>query len=954
MRRPARLWAAIAALLTISLISPSNQAIAQASSQRQLAATPEALAPRQAERLSSYLLRVPKNEQSFLFATEWITPASRLAQAALHRALILAVSNVPSEVQVEHLSDPERARWRSWLSAEQPRGRVRAPSFDARWLQVNPALDPILQPDHQVLIPERPLTVTVIKNSGELCQIRHEANRSVLDYAQICEEKTHQASWAFVVQPDGEVQRLGAALWNETSQMPPAPGAWIWLPWDHQRWPAEFTANLTQFLSKQGAARDVSGGHSPRTLAQEIKPIAQYRNLEPSASDWGGVGLLQTPSARFSPAGHASFSLSRTHPYTRANVTITPFDWLEAGFRYVDIANRLYGPDIAGDQTYKDKSIDVKFRLTQEGEFMPQIALGLRDLGGTGLFAGEYLVANKRFGPVDLSLGLGWGYVGGRGNLSNPLGVVNKKFKTRPTGSTGSNEGGEFNTDTFFRGPTSLFGGVQIQTPWPNWVMKVEVDGNNYQNEPQENNRRVRSPINVGAVYKVSPHTLLTLGLERGNTVMLGVTFGTNLGSLATPKINEPDAVPVQAARRDIALNAMPPENWSLLAQALTEQTHWQVRAISRRDKTLRVEIAQAPTFNWPEVINRANGVLHALAPREISTFTYAAFERGLPLAEFSVDRDDWAQQATSWVPEPIRLHQPPVRFDPISIQAVRPSLRDTTTLVQPRSPWSAGLGLTYAQTLGGPDSFILYQLSAEAEAEWKPTENTWVTGVANLALIDNYEKFKYTGPSQLPRVRTNIREYVTSSELTLPVLQATHTRVLSEHWMASAYAGLLESMYAGIGFELLYQPFGQDLSLGFDVNRVRQRGFKQDFSMRDYDVTTGHATLYWKTGWQDVLAKISAGQYLAGDKGVTVDLSRIFANGVKIGAFATRTDVSAERFGEGSFDKGIYVSIPFDAMMTKYSKSEAKLMWRPLTRDGGAKLNRRYELYDMTRIGGR
>ena len=41
----------------------------------------------------------------------------------------------------------------------------------------------------------------------------------------------------------------------------------------------------------------------------------------------------------------------------------------------------------------------------------------MRDLAGTGLFSSEYIVGSKRFGAFDWHLGLGWGYVGGRGNV---------------------------------------------------------------------------------------------------------------------------------------------------------------------------------------------------------------------------------------------------------------------------------------------------------------------------------------------------------------------------------------------------------------------------------------------------------------------------------------------------------------------------------------------------------
>ena len=48
---------------------------------------------------------------------------------------------------------------------------------------------------------------------------------------------------------------------------------------------------------------------------------------------------------------------------------------------------------------------------------MPQIAVGLSDFAGTGLFSGEYLVASKRYGSFDFSLGMGWGIYNGGLNL---------------------------------------------------------------------------------------------------------------------------------------------------------------------------------------------------------------------------------------------------------------------------------------------------------------------------------------------------------------------------------------------------------------------------------------------------------------------------------------------------------------------------------------------------------
>ena len=38
------------------------------------------------------------------------------------------------------------------------------------------------------------------------------------------------------------------------------------------------------------------------------------------------------------------------------------------------------------------------------------------------------------------------------------------------------------------------------------------------------------------------------------------------------------------------------------------------------------------------------------------------------------------------------------------------------------------------------------------------------------------------------------------------------------------------------------------------------------------------------------------------------------FSTGVEIGAFVTKTNVSAAQFGEGSFDKGIIIRIPLES----------------------------------------
>jgi hypothetical protein len=86
---------------------------------------------------------------------------------------------------------------------------------------------------------------------------------------------------------------------------------------------------------------------------------------------------------------------------------------------------------------------------------------------------------------------------------------------------------------------------------------------------------------------------------------------------------------------------------------------------------------------------------------------------------------------------------------------------------------------------------------------------------------------------------------------------------------------------------------------------------------------------------------KLSTGEYLAGDKGTTIEFSRSFDTGLKFGVFATFTDVTYAEFGEGSFDKGIFFNIPIYGNLIDYT-------WRPLTKDPGSKLLRKSTLHSL------
>ncbi|MDQ7775509.1 MAG: YjbH domain-containing protein [Paracoccus aminovorans] len=200
-----------------------------------------------------------------------------------------------------------------------------------------------------------------------------------------------------------------------------------------------------------------------------------------------------------------------------------------------------------------------------------------------------------------------------------------------------------------------------------------------------------------------------------------------------------------------------------------------------------------------------------------------------------------------------------------------------------------------------------------------------------------------------VPRVRSDTRMYTGNESPTVPELTLAWYAQPTEAIYSRVTVGLLERAYGGVSTEVLWKPANSPLAFGAEVNRVKKRDFEDVFGFRDYEVTTGHVSAYYEFA-NGFTAQLDVGKYLAGDKGATFTLTREFANGWRIGAFATKTDLSDEEFGEGSFDKGLTISIPVAWAIGTPTRDRAGSTLRSLSRDGGARLNVDGRLYDKVR----
>jgi hypothetical protein len=258
---------------------------------------------------------------------------------------------------------------------------------------------------------------------------------------------------------------------------------------------------------------------------------------------------------------------------------------------------------------------------------------------------------------------------------------------------------------------------------------------------------------------------------------------------------------------------------------------------------------------------------------------------------------------------------------------------------------------------IGGPEAFFLGQLWLRINNTIKLARGLEISTVAGIDIYSTFDDLRTVSDSTLPHVRSDVQEYLREGKNNIMRMKIDYMFSPYKDILARLDFGLLEEMFGGFGGEILWRPYNSTWAIGLVAHKVRQRDYKQRFGFlkidkggfQKYETETGHLELYKEFPKQRVIAQIMAGKFLAGDKGATLDISRRFHTGLRLGVFATRTNVSSAEFGEGSFDKGVYFQIPHDLFFTKYSTGAVFFGIHPLTRDGGALLVQHHSLYSVT-----
>ena len=674
-------------------------------------------------------------------------------------------------------------------------------------------------------------------------------------------------------------------------------------------------------------------------LTLSAAPLAvQAEGLPHQTRSWGyntyGVsGLLDMPVATSREDAELAFTTSYMSGIARVSLSFQISDRLSGTFRY-SILDKL---PVTGSRP-NDRSLSLHYRLVDEGDYMPAIAVGMNDIVGTGLFSGEYVVGTKTITPrLRGTLGLGWGRLAGVGGFSNPLGKINDRFDTRPGWSGGS--GGTLEAKSWFRGEAAFFGGIEWQAS-ERLRLIAEYSSDAYPDRSYVFIDR-KSQLNFGLAWRASENLTVNASYLYGSELGLQFSYTMNPKRAAAGSGTERAPQPVLPAHAAAAATWGDVDEDRVTAALQSDLAREGITLEGYRNDGTRLRVAlRNNRYGVPaQALGRAARILTRHAPGEVSEFDLTLTHQSMPVSRVTLQRQDLEE----------------LEFHPVAPDLLRAAtvIRDTRDPLE-RLPgtWpvlSYGIAPYLTPSLFDPSSPLRADIGLALSGRYEPAPGLVFSGILHQKLFGTLDQSERNSDSVLPHVRSDASLYYKSASTSLPELTAAYYFRPGPDLFGRVTAGYLESMFGGISAEILWKPQNSRLALGAEVNYARQRAFDDMFGFQDYAITTGHLSAYYEISGE-YTGQLDIGRYLAGDVGATLTLAREFENGWKVGVFATKTDVSSREFGEGSFDKGILLSVPLSWITGKPSTTKVSTTLRPLLRDGGARLNVSGRLYEGVR----
>lgn len=656
---------------------------------------------------------------------------------------------------------------------------------------------------------------------------------------------------------------------------------------------------------------------------------------EPSTT--GQTGLINMPDGRIDPDGTWRIGVSKADPYLAgwSSVSILPF--LEVSGRYTNIkgtSSQFQSAYWKNYGDYKDKSFDAKVMMFKESEYLPSLAAGIQDFQGTGIFHARYLAVSKRFDNLDITMGAGSGRIDG------------------------------------------IFGGVRYYpSGFNNIALVAEYDANDYKKD-------IYSTLSGSALHKKGA----TYGIEY-KWGWLGLQVSSQHGEIGlngyisiplgekeyVPKFEEPEPYVKLTPRPTVRQWEEEADHRRRILDALNQQGFKNI-SVFFADGKVAVSLTNTRISQMSRAVGRAARTLLLLSPQEtreiritylvndlpVATYTFADVSRLQQYFNGLISRKELAGFVAVDYASPFASHGSDALAD-MRVSVDEPQSQvdvlyndggDIIALQQDDADLSKiRLVPKLALYLNDPSGAFRYDIFARGSYDRHLKDKLFLNIAADLTLFEDVSEVSNPSNSLLPHVRTDVAEYKRGGWGKLNRALLNKYYQAAERVYTRASAGIYEEMFAGAGGQVLYLPYRGSWAADLSVDWLRQRDFSGGIGFRDYSTMTVLGALHYRLP-MGMTATFRAGRFLAQDKGVRFEVKRRFQSGVELGAWYTRTngnDITSPGSPENPYDdKGVFMSVPLNIMLTKDTQSHAGFAIAPWTRDVGQMVSSPGDLYDM------
>jgi hypothetical protein len=603
------------------------------------------------------------------------------------------------------------------------------------------------------------------------------------------------------------------------------------------------------------------------------------------ATNWGGTGLMEIPTARVLEDGVIRLGAAQALPLRWYGGGMGIFPGLEFTGRLTDITNISvqYPTDIS---SYKDKAFDIKYQVIPESKWLPALAIGYNDLFGTQLFEAQYIVLSKQIYPLDFTLGYGSKRLDG------------------------------------------IFGGIEVALH-PRLHFMAEYNPIAYENGKGAAGRAFPEgaewPVNLGLRCRILPMVDLGVSYQRGDTLGISLNFQTQLGKPILPQRADPPPL-VNEDRRPYQ-QRNPKEMVEKIHAAIHEAGFADV-SVFADGENLTAEFANGRYLSNQKAVGRVLRILLLHAPSDTKRLVAIVERNRMPILKIAVKPNVFEAYLLGEVPEDIFY-----RLIEVETTKELPVINDPglTYAGGKDSPYSYGVKPEFQPYLNDPTAFFQFLVGV---MPWG-TVDLWKGGEAFARFgIPFYSDIDSNNVPPPDTVREDSWEYL-GRQYTFTNLLVDQAVQFTDRTFGRVSFGYLEYMYAGASGEVLHFFGDGSVALGFMADWTRKREPGSTMALEDLNFYDILANAYFRVPKLDVTLQVQYGRFMAGDVGWLFTGSREYDTGITVGGWWSLTDTSSLQGYSQNYDsKGVFISLPARLFLSHDSPVKYNYSFAPWSRD--------------------